>query len=256
MPERVGRYTIEAPSKLNSPMPQHHPEDRVRVKNIVSNATDDVQTFFLTRQKKVQSLGADGQPKTTEVPYEREIDWNFKDGFFFMWGGKAYVMRPGEEKTYPRFLANHCVKQQIQYILNDRHQKSKRVLETGVIMYDRNILNNQVLKKQLANEIIVGVEEWYEGTDDDFDAILNKKFGGDIESYLNDDAPTNKEDFELKEIDDYETKPLEVPELKERKATTDKTLQKLRDEADAFSVQWNEGDTADQIKEKVMKAMA
>lgn len=238
-------------------MPQHHPEDRVRVKNIVSSPEDDIQTFYINRVRKERVVDVNGIPSTRDFPYEQEILWNFKKGFFFIWGGKPYVLAPGQEKTYPRFLANHCAKQQVQYILNKRHQATKQVLPTGIIMYDQNILKNKVLAKQLTDQVIVGVEEWYEGAEDDFDAIVNKEFGGDIDSYMTDE-PTNKEDFTLPEVDDYEeiTKEEEAKVKKPIPRSSNKDLQTLRDECDASGVEWEEGDNVDQLKGKLVKMMA
>lgn len=236
-------------------MPQHHPEDRVRVRNIINPDHDDIQTFFLTRYQKIQSLDINGQPRTVEIPYEKEVQWNFKDGFFFMYGGKAYMLNPGQEKTLPRFLANHCVKNQITHILNERYLKSKKELENGTVVYDRNILNNQILKKQLANEIIVGVESWFEGNDSDFDTIINKKYGGDIDSYIDNDPSLNKEDVEIS-LNDEEDMPLELKPTKERKIVSDSDLQKLRDECDINAIEWTEADTIKTLKDRLTKMMA
>lgn len=236
-------------------MPTANPDDRVRIKNIVE-PDGTVQTFWITRYKKQMKLDHQGNAKPIEVPYEDEIEWEFKNGFFFLWGGKAYVMKPGETKEYPRFLANHCMKEQIQYILNKRYDASKRVMENGIVTHEKGILTNQLMKKELEKQIMVEVVEYVDGIEDDFDAILGKKYGGDYESYLNQESEVDKRDVEIEVPDDLADlkKPSETP--KERKATDDAALQLLRDECEVMGIEWSDTDTVNQLKARIKKEMA
>ena len=236
-------------------MPQHNPEDRVRVKNIVTPDADDIQTMWTTRQRKVKGLDANGNETTKEVPYELEFEWNFAKGFLFFWGGKAYTLGRDAEKEYPRFLADHCIKGMVDYILTAKHLKSKRTTESGLDIYDKNILGNEVEKKRLRNLAMLGVSSWYDGEDEDFDALLNKQFGGDVDSMI---AKKNNEDFELPTEDDEPIKvKLKQPEVEKTiPQSKDVELQKLRDECSATSVDFTEGDTVSSLKAKLLKEFA
>lgn len=234
-------------------MPQHNPEDRVRVRNIVAPEADDIQTLWITRYRKDRQIDANGQQVTKEFPYEKEIEWNFKDGFLFFWGGKAYVLKRGEERTYSRFLAEHCAKHMVDYVLNKKYLTTKRMGDDGTPRYDQNILNNEILKKKIRSEIIVGVEEWFEGQDDDFDTMLANKFGGDAESLMTEKV--NKEDFQLPEEEQDEVIK-NIPSKEPIKPTTDSELQKMRDEADALALEYSQTDTAETIKKMIVKEMA
>lgn len=241
-------------------MPQHNPEDRVRVKNIVdTKGEDDFQTFWITRYVKVPALNERGEPTNKEVPEQKRIEWNFKKGFFFGWGQKFYSLRPGEEKTYPRFLAEHCAKHMVDYILNKRLLATRTLDENGVPKYKNQIITEHE-KQKILDEIIVGVEEWHEGNDKDFDTLLNEQYGGDFESEAREKVdkldykiPQDK-DFELPEVSQDEPTNIEKPA--KITPTDDLELQKMREEADAYAIPYTDKDTTESIKAKVLREMA
>jgi hypothetical protein len=241
-------------------MPEHNPEDRVRVKNLVNDILREdgidpsyVQTFWITRMRKVSGFDANANPTTREVPEEKEIEWDFSRGFFFFWGGKAYTIRPGETKAYYRWMAEHCVGHMVQYILNRKYQSTKRMDPDGTPRYDNNILSNQVLRKTLVNRLVEGVEEWFGGSEDDFDTMLARQFGGDAESAIVE--RTDAFDTELPEVSQDE--PLAAPRPSEAvPATSDPELAKAREEADANGIAYKATDSATTVKAKIIKEMA
>lgn len=234
-------------------MPEHNPEDRVFVKNIIELNEDDIQTFWVTRYKKMAQVDANGQVVNKDIPYEKEIEWNFKDGFFFFWGGKVYTLKPGEQKTYYRFLAEHCAKHMVDYLINREYQASKKMGEDGIPRYNKNILNNEIVKKKLWNKIILGVEEWYGGGEDDFDTLLAKQFGGDFEEIAKETV--SGEDTELPEVD-QSTREAEKPVKRSVPPTDDTELAKIRDEADLIGIEYTDSDTVASLKARIIKEMA
>lgn len=232
-------------------MPTNHPEDRVRIKNIIDPKGDDRRTVVLHRMRKEKFIDANGQERQRDVPYEEEVDWNYDEGFLFFWGGKPYVLKKGETRSYPRFLAEHAMSHMIQHILNDKHDSTKRLTPNGIYMFDQNILNNESLKKQLRQEIFVGVEEYYEAGDEDLDRILNKEFGGDLDSMI-EKPEVNKEDVILKE-EEQDDKKLEIKQPKVRTKSNNADLEKIRDEYDAYGFEWNETESVDELKTRLIK---
>lgn len=234
-------------------MPQHHPEDRVRVKNIVSPG-DPKETFFLNRLKKVPHFDQEGRETTRQVPYVQEIEWDFANGFFFIWGGQPYRMAPGETKTYYRFIADHCVKNQVQHELNKRLMASRYLTADGQPRYKDSILTDRNLRKQLHDQIVVGVDEWYVRNDDDFDAIVSREFGGGAQEFVEGAQVVDKNDTLLpeEELDDVVI-PMDKP--KRHAKTTDEAVAKLREEADSFGVDYADSDSAEDLKAKLVKAM-
>lgn len=237
-------------------MPQHNPEDRVRVRNIVAPEGDDIQTLWITRFRKEKSIDANAQEVVKEFPYQKEIEWNYADGFLFFWGGKAYVLKRDEERTYSRFLADHCAKHMIDYILNKRYIATKRMKDDGTPQYDNNILQNEVLKNQIRNQIIVGVEEWFEGGDEDLDTLLAKKFGGDVDSMVKDRV--NHDDMELEGIDQGEEDEIikEIEKPKPVQPSSDPELQAIREEADGYGITYGDKESKESIKNRILKEMA
>lgn len=235
-------------------MPQHNPEDRVRVKNILNVEDDDIRTFWITRYRKEEIVDANGNKGTRDIPYDKEIEWNFKDGFFFLWGGRPYVLPPNSEKVYLRFLAEHCAKHMVDHIMNNELLATRRLDADGIPHYSNGILNNEVKRKKLMNEVIVGVEEWYNGGDEDFDAILSKQFGGDAEGMMKE--VVDKRDVEIgTEFDQTDTMGKKA-ERKPITPTSNPELQSARDEADLYAIEYTDKDTVDSIKAKVLKEMA
>lgn len=233
-------------------MPTHNPEDRVRVKNIVSTTEDDHQTFYLARLRKIPFLDANGNMRDKEVPYDQEISWNFKDGFFFLWGGRAYMLKPNEVKSYPRFLANQCAKEQVQYLINKQHAASKRVTSDGITLYGTNILNNKTLKDQIKRQVFIGVESYYEQDDSDFDSVVNKQFGGNAEEFMRESV--DPEDYELPTEEQEIPVPIKT-EVTPKATTSNLDLQKLRDECDANTIEWSENDTIVMLKNRIKDMM-
>lgn len=211
----------------------------------------------VTRYKKVSRVLDSGEQVTREMSFERDIEWDYGKGFFFAWGGKFYTMKPGEEKVLYRFLAEHCAEHMANYLMTRKYLSTRRDGEGGTYLYDNGILNNQVLKKQLLNRIIVGVEEWNERSDDDFDMMLARQFGsdgtlGEMGSEREDPADT----LITKDEVDQTSPPPKSREREEVPPTDDPELKAAREEAEAYGIEFSAKESAESIKRKIIKAMA
>lgn len=238
-------------------MPQQkHPEDLVRVRNVVRPEGEDIQTFFLTRKRKERFTDANGQPAMREISYDQEVRWDFRNGFFFMYGGKPYTLRPSEEKSYPRYIADHCAKNQVQWILNDMYRKSRRTNAEGTAIHDQNILKNSLLRDKLLESVYVGVDNWFEANDDDFDTLLSKQYGSELDDF-GELSPVSRQDVVIgQEVDMSEGAPVDlVPKHAGVKRSDDPEVQGLRDELDINQVPWDPSDSAKRLKEKLVKAL-
>lgn len=234
-------------------MPEHNPEDRVRIRNIVELEEDDIQTFKRIRTHKETITGPEGMPVTRERQHDEPFDWNFKDGFFFAWGGQYYWIKTGETKTYYRFLAEHAADTMATYLITREYLATKTVDSDGVPHYKSNILQNAAKREELMNKIIVGVEEWANPDNSDFDQKLARQFGGNFEQEV---APKiNTADFMLNEVD-QDNRPVKKVERVQVAPSSDAELQKTREEADLYEIVYTEKDTKEAIKSRILKAMA
>lgn len=234
-------------------MPEHNPEDRVRIKNIVKIEEDDVQQFSRTKYYREPIIGPNGEQTTRERQEQERFNWNFKDGFFFAWGQQYYWLKPGEQKTYSRFLAEHAANKMIDYILTKEYLATKTVDSDGVPHYQNNILQNPQKREKLLNEIIMGVEEWSVPNNDTFDMKLAREFGGNFENEIT-SLKNNADITILDEVDQGVPSP-KVPERKTVPPTSDPELKKIREEADLYEINYTEKDTIDTIKARIIKAM-
>ncbi len=242
-------------------MPENNPEDRVRIKNIVTfpftarNGTvvdGDVQTFNRTKYAKVPIVNPDGSPGTREQSYDEPFEWDFRTmGFCWAWGGKWYSLNPGETRTMNRFLAEHAAKHMVDYLMTREYLTTRTVTADNQIRYNDNILLNQKERDRLMNQIVVGVEEYVTPDNDDFDTKLARRYGGDFEDRA---APVvNKLDFMIEEVDQDAPAPAErskpaVP------PTDNPDLKAAREEADVWKVPYVASDSAAQIKAKILKS--
>ena len=237
-------------------MPEHEqsPEDRVRIKNIIKTDGDDIATFWRKVYRKEGVLDLNGGAAVREVASEQEFEWNFAKGFFFSWGSEYYVIRPGEEKVYPRFLADHAVKHMVQYMLNKEYQATRKNMESGLVSYNNNILNNEAKKKAYRNQIIVGVEEYRGASNDSFEQILAREFGGNFDEVA---SPQISHEDTLITKDDIEqyTPPAPVKPKDIIPPTDNPELARMREEADANGVDYTASDSAQVIKNRIIKAM-
>ena len=234
-------------------MPEHNPEDRVSIKNIIQLQEDDIQTFTRTKYRTESITKIDGTQENRQREYKEEFQWNFKDGFFFAWGGQYYWLRPGQTKTYYRFIAEHAANKMADYLLTREYMATKTVDSDGVPHYANNILQNAQKRQSLLNRIIQGVEEWAIPDTDDFDAKLAREFGGDFDQAAK--PLVNSADFMLNEVD-QDSKPAKAVERAEVPPTDNPELKKAREEADLYQIVYTASDSADVIKKKILKAMA
>jgi hypothetical protein len=234
---------------------EHSPEDRVKIKNIIETNGKDVATFWRTVYRKEGVKDLNGGVSVRETASEQEFEWDFAKGFFFSWGNEYYVIRPGEEKVYPRFLAEHAVDHMVQYMLNKEYQATRRSLESGLVAYDNNILNNEAKKKAYRNRIIVGVEEYRGASNDSFEQILAKEFGGNFDEVA--EPQINKEDVLITKDEVEQWTPPVPQKPKDVIPPTDNPeLKAMREEADINDVEYTASDSAAIIKSKILKAMA
>ncbi len=242
-------------------MPENNPEDRVRIKNIITfpfkakNGTvveGDVQTFTRTKYTRLSIINPDGTPGTREQSYEEPFEWDFAAmGFCWAWGGKWYSLNPGESRTMSRFLAEHAAKHMVDYLMYREYATTKTITADNQIRYNDNVLKDQRERDRLMNQIVVGVEEYVTPDNDDFDTKLAKRFGGDFDEKAS--PVLSKLDFMIEEVD-QDIKPM--PQEKAVKPTSDPELKAQREEADLYGIPYADKDSAATIKANIIKQMA
>lgn len=135
--------------------PREHQEDTMIVKNILvgdDHQMEDVIPYASARQSIDPSTGAQHFVNQIETNMFENI-WNTKDFFEIRWDGRPHRIKPGETRRMPRYLADHFAKYLIDYILSTREEKEKK---TG-------LTKNRLERKQLYDQIIVGVDSYYNG---------------------------------------------------------------------------------------------
>lgn len=107
--------------------PEPHPEDYMIVCNVDTNCTfidhDDIQH-----------------------PY------NHKDYFRVTYGGKPFIIKPGETKKMPRKLAEHYAKHLANHMLIKKDKEQGKNFTS---------LQSEVYRPAMINSILIGVDTWY-----------------------------------------------------------------------------------------------
>jgi hypothetical protein len=131
--------------------PKEHQEDTVIVQNILigdETEIEEVIPYAIAKQEQ-------GNPS----PFS-QIDnhifnhtWNTKDFFEVRWDGRPHRIKPGQQRFFPRYLADHFAKNLIDFILIKREEKEKL---TGLV-------KNRLERKKLYDQIIVDTAQYYNG---------------------------------------------------------------------------------------------
>ena len=133
-------------------MPTPNEQDLIRVRNIaVNDHTIESDIVQVPRTLK------DIEGNETGVYYENiEQEWDNSKGFRVKWGGKPHVIRPGETKVYPRFLAEHYASK----------------LADHMMMVTGKNLKDKISRRKFMDKIMVEVVSFYEDDDRDEGEIV------------------------------------------------------------------------------------
>lgn len=141
--------------------PKEHPEDILIVMNILVGDETEVQ-------EAIPYATAHDQAKDPRTPQQFDFNrldnhvyehsWNTKDYFEVRWDGRPHRIKPGEQRFFPRYLADHFAKGLIDFILMRREEKEKL---TGLV-------KNRLERAKLYKQIVVDVASYYNG--DAFDS--------------------------------------------------------------------------------------
>lgn len=141
--------------------PKIHPEDTMIVKNILigdNHEMQDVIPYANARQSIDPSTGAQHFVNQIETNIFENV-WNTSDYFEVRWDGRPHRIKPGETRRMPRYLADHFAKYLIDYILSAREENEKL---TGLV-------KNRLERQKLYDQIIVGVDSYYNGDGWDYE---------------------------------------------------------------------------------------
>lgn len=135
--------------------PKEHPEDTLIVCNILVGDDTEVEEVIPYANSR-PSL----DPGTGQQHFVNQIDtnifehsWNTRDFFEVRWDGRPHRIKPGDSRRMPRYLADHFTKGLIDFILTQREDKERL---TG-------LLKNRLERKKLYDQIITGVDSYYNG---------------------------------------------------------------------------------------------
>lgn len=169
--------------------PKEHPEDTMIVKNILVEDETAVEEVIPYATVKNQTR----DPRTpSQYDFNRldnhvyEHTWNTKDFFEIRWDGRPHRVKPGQERFFPRYLADHFAKNLIDFILSRREEKEKL---TG-------LMKNRLERAKLYKEIVVGVASYYNG-----DALDGEREGFRVERMVEDmNKPDAQSAFNVGEV--------------------------------------------------------
>jgi hypothetical protein len=244
-------------------MPQSHTQDILIVKNIDKAPFKVISDIV---QKPHTVFDPAGQPISTY--YEDIIEeWNTEKGFKVKWGGKSQVIKVGEKKLMPRFLAEHFAKHLADHILQ------KEAERTG----NKAKPIDAVSRKKVLQSIVVGVYSYYLSDDEVDEAMevvnqvetLNKNFkdkdeinGGEYKSEL--------DDLGLEKVDEFDAEEDETTDLPPETSTVDvkkakkgnlndkdawPEIDELKEQCEAMGIEVSGKETAEELVGK-LKAFA
>lgn len=131
--------------------PKEHQEDTVIVKNILVGDNTEVEEVIPYATAKREQGRQDPFAQIDNHIYNHT--WNTKDFFEVRWDGRPHRIKPGQERFFPRYLADHFAKNLIDFILIKREEKEKI---TGLV-------KNRLERAKLYEQIIVGTAQYYNG---------------------------------------------------------------------------------------------
>lgn len=135
---------------------KEHPQDTMIVLNIlVGDDTDisEIIPYATPRRQGKDSRTPDQFDLNRLDNKEFEHEWNTKDFFEVRWDGRPHRIKPGEQKFFPRYLADHFAKVLIDFMLTKRAKKEKL----------KGLVGNRAERAKLYKKIIVGVASYYNG---------------------------------------------------------------------------------------------
>lgn len=136
--------------------PKEHPEDTLIVKNIlVDDATEveEVIPYANPRHDPKHPTAGSAFDFSRLDTHIFEHSWNTRDFFEVRWDGRPHRIKPGEQRFFPRYLADHFAKGLIDFILTKREADEKL---TGLV-------KNRLERAKLYKQIVVGVASYYNG---------------------------------------------------------------------------------------------
>lgn len=136
--------------------PKEHPEDTMIVKNILID--DETIVEEVIPYATIRNQAHD--PRTpSQYDFNRldnhlyEHSWSTKDFFEVRWDGRPHRVKPGQQRFFPRYLADHFAKALIDFILTKREKDEKL---TG-------LMKNRLERAKLYKQIVVSVASHYNG---------------------------------------------------------------------------------------------
>lgn len=136
--------------------PKEHPEDTMFVVNILTDDATEVEEVIPYANPRhdprhpTAGTALDFSRVDTNI-YEHS--WNTKDFFEVRWDGRPHRIKPGQQRFFPRYLADHFAKGLIDFILTKREKDEKL---TG-------LMKNRLERAKLYKQIVTGVASYYNG---------------------------------------------------------------------------------------------
>lgn len=226
-------------------MPKAHEQDMLIVKNI---ALDD-HTLSRDIKQVPRTLYDERGERATEYELVEEV-WDNSKGFRVKWGGKWHVLKPGEKKLMPRYIAEHW---------------SHHLIDHLMLKANHN-LSDKVERARLQRQIIIGVYEFFESEEEEDGVaavreveeanskVSARELDGINLGVLDQDEPV----MEMATLEDEA--PQDLPpakpapraksvNLRDPKALP--TVEELRVELDGMQIEYAESDSAEQLVAKL-----
>lgn len=137
-----------------APLPhaqKENPQDVLIIKNIDLNC-DHVE--YQSSRRSTRTVDDEGRVTTGYTDDVEEVP--HAQYFQVKWAGQRFRIRPGDQRLYPRYIAEHFAKHLTDHMLGKAEIVS---VQTGKPV---SLLNSPTERKKVWDQIIVGVQQYFE----------------------------------------------------------------------------------------------
>lgn len=141
-----------------------HPNDLLIVKNIDTNCTD-ISSDVVRTSRRLQD--PESGKYYTEY-YEKQEEWDHRNGFRVKWDNHPHTLAPNEERVMLRYLAEHFAGKLATHMLGKMEQRTGK----------KGLIQSTIERPKMLKQILIGVQSYYLGEGEEGQDLSN--IGADI----------------------------------------------------------------------------